>query len=529
MAYTYDDRYQLETEARYTSTAQTTGVYRYTWSYDDAGNRLTQLKEEWDSGWTDKNYWEYTYNAANQLIDEDRWDDDNYTTWEAETIYAYDDAGNMTDKDIDNRPGIGVDEAWDYTYNYENRQTKVEKDTGEGMAEVGEYIYSVLGNRVSREMNQTTTYEMYYDGADCVGDDDGSTERYFITPNLDENLMINNGSDYFYTQDGLGSVRELINTSKATQNTYDYEAFGSFYGTPTEGVSNNWFTYTSREWDSESKTYYYRARQYCSHSGRFDQRDPIPGVNPYYYVINNPSNYTDPLGLIVWALIKNKPVDKKSAEKAAKETEKEKKELLDSIKGKWLTAKIWDDWKSKGYIKFNNKTFTGTKKQFMDKVAREKIEVKEVKPDKMDDLVKEIKDYLKKHGESWDVTILTGHGHLDRKKKDTYVWIKGKQIYWTEFTSKLNELKPPKNKGEFIYGFCSWKYKIIGDPPALVPYQTVRTPKYTPGTKYPSQFTFEEDEKGNTIWDKEKGLPVLKGKACIAFTPPKAAIKEEEK
>ena len=119
-----------------------------------------------------------------------------------------------------------------------------------------DYIYNVLGNRVSREVNQTTTYEMFYDGADCVGDDDGSTQRYFITPGLDENLSFNDGTDdYYYTQDGLGSVRELVDTDQDTQNSYDYEAFGAFYGTPTENVTNS-FTYTGREWDSESQTSY---------------------------------------------------------------------------------------------------------------------------------------------------------------------------------------------------------------------------------------------------------------------------------
>ena len=44
---------------------------------------------------------------------------------------------------------------------------------------------------------------------------------------------------------------------------------------------------TSREWDDESSTYYYRARQYDQTIGRFNHRDPIGyldpsnGENPY--------------------------------------------------------------------------------------------------------------------------------------------------------------------------------------------------------------------------------------------------------
>ena len=163
------------------------------------------------------------------------------------------------------------------------------------------YIYNVLGNRVSREVNQTTTYEMFYDGADCVGDDDGSTQRYFITPGLDENLLLNDGSDdYYYTQDGLGSVRELVDTDQDTQNSYDYEAFGSAYNWSTS--LTNRYTYTGREWDSESSTYYYRARCYLPSQGRFSQVDIIDGANRYLYAGNTPTVLTDPLGL--WVHVK---------------------------------------------------------------------------------------------------------------------------------------------------------------------------------------------------------------------------------
>ena len=51
----------------------------------------------------------------------------------------------MVDIDAD----LSIETCWDYTYNYDNRQTLVEKDS----SEVGQYIYNVLGNRVSREVN----------------------------------------------------------------------------------------------------------------------------------------------------------------------------------------------------------------------------------------------------------------------------------------------------------------------------------------------------------------------------------------
>ena len=56
---------------------------------------------------------------------------------------------------------------------------------------------------------------------------------------------------------------------------------------------------TAREWDAESSTYYYRARNQDPRIGRFLSADPIEyddGLNLYTYVENNPVIYVDPFG-----------------------------------------------------------------------------------------------------------------------------------------------------------------------------------------------------------------------------------------
>jgi RHS repeat-associated protein len=174
---------------------------------------------------------------------------------------------------------------------------------------------------------------MFYDGADCVGEDNGTNTRWYITPGLDENLLVYNGSaDFFYTQDGLGSVLELINTSQQTRNSYDYEAFGSFYGTPTENVVNR-YTFTGREWDSESQSYHYRARQYRPVLARFDARDRFSTfVNLYTYAVNRPTYFRDPTG---WKTIVLKDSSLKSDEKIKIDAE------TDNLKGSTVgTEKI---------------------------------------------------------------------------------------------------------------------------------------------------------------------------------------------
>ncbi len=54
-----------------------------------------------------------------------------------------------------------------------------------------------------------------------------------------------------------------------------------------------------REYDQETKLYYYRARYYDAEIGRFISEDPLgfkAGVNFYAYVNNNPVNFNGPLG-----------------------------------------------------------------------------------------------------------------------------------------------------------------------------------------------------------------------------------------
>jgi RHS repeat-associated protein len=124
--------------------------------------------------------------------------------------------------------------------------------------------------------------------------------------------MTRAGNTYYYTFDGLGSVSELTDGSQNVVESYKYDAFGNLETPPATG---NPYTYTAREYDSESGLYYYRARYYDPTTGRFITTDPTlsknilipyllssfltnPGeLNAYVYVSNNPINNIDPLGL----------------------------------------------------------------------------------------------------------------------------------------------------------------------------------------------------------------------------------------
>jgi len=124
-------------------------------------------------------------------------------------------------------------------------------------------------------------------------------------------------STLFYHQDGLGSVTDLTDSVGATAKSYSYDAYGNILESP--GAVEQPYTYTGREFDSETGLFYYRARYYDPASGRFLQKDPIgfagDGDNFYTYVLNNPVNLSDPSGLVPSLLCSLQGKDDEGCEK----------------------------------------------------------------------------------------------------------------------------------------------------------------------------------------------------------------------
>ncbi|OGP46558.1 MAG: hypothetical protein A2022_06910 [Deltaproteobacteria bacterium GWF2_42_12] len=315
--YTYDT---LSRQTNITFKNNTTIVSQFTYTYDKVGNKLTAS----DQGGNHQNQYDaiyrllstthstmqketYTYDSVGNRLTEKRginpqipytYNNGNELLSQSSTVFTYDNNGNMTTKT--DTCGITT-----YTYDFENRLININSFTPVTCAALtAAYKYDPFGRRIQKTINGTTT-KYLYDNEDILYEYDGNnniTKRYTHGPGIDEPLAGRrySGQWYYYHQDQLGSVAAITDINRNIVQTYKYDSFGNITATSILQP----YTYTGREWDSETGLYYYRARYYNPKIGRFTTKDPIGfgggDVNLYVMVSNNPVNFTDPLGLFDW-------------------------------------------------------------------------------------------------------------------------------------------------------------------------------------------------------------------------------------
>ena len=196
----------------------------------------------------------------------------------------YDDNGNMLNND-----------KHTYAYDFNNKLINVD-------ATASTYKYDALGRRIAK--NNTL---FYYIGDQMVEEVmyDNATS-YLYGNNVDEVLQMKRDDEvYYYHTNHLGSTMALSQNEGKIQERIEYDVYGmpSFFdaeGKVMTGSSiDNNVLFTGREYDAESKNYYFRARMQHPGIGRFMQKDPlmyVDGMNDYSYVNNATPLELDPYG-----------------------------------------------------------------------------------------------------------------------------------------------------------------------------------------------------------------------------------------
>jgi RHS repeat-associated protein len=203
-------------------------------------------------------------------------------------IYTYDPNGNLTQK-------VEGPDTWTYEWTAENLLKRVLKNS----VEQARFAYDPNGRRVEKVIGGiTTTY--LHSGLDVLREQSGTVRLYVHGPAVDEPLAIDDGSGAlsYYQADELGSVVSTTNSAGAIAQSRQYDAWGNLLTGATVGS----YAFAGREWEPETQLYFYRARFYDAKIGRFLSEDPLgfqADGNFYRYVLDNPVNLIDPMGLDV--------------------------------------------------------------------------------------------------------------------------------------------------------------------------------------------------------------------------------------
>jgi RHS repeat-associated protein len=342
----YDAADQMTQVSRYSDLAGTEEVAQSNYTFDEAG-RLTNLVHDQDGTMLSAYEWvydaadritsatspdgvsDYDYDKTDQLTEADHegqadesysYDDngnrinDGYVTGENNQLqsdgkynYEYDAEGNRT-----KRTEIATGEVTEYEWDYRNRLVDVvTKDSTGNVTADAEYTYDVFDNRIAKSVDadgdgagEAEVEKFVYDGDHIALTFDGEghqTERFLHGTQIDQVLAQENadGEVLWALTDNLGSVRVLMDNQGNVVNQITYDSFGNVTAQTNAGTSFR-FSYTGREFDSETGLYYYRARYYDPGVGRFISEDPIGfnsgDSNTYRYVGNNPLFYVDPSG-----------------------------------------------------------------------------------------------------------------------------------------------------------------------------------------------------------------------------------------
>ncbi|HKZ19229.1 MAG TPA: RHS repeat-associated core domain-containing protein [Acidimicrobiia bacterium] len=99
----------------------------------------------------------------------------------------------------------------------------------------------------------------------------------------------------FFHTDHLGSPRVATDPNGMVAYEAKYLPFGE--EVVLSGATTSSLKYTGHSRDSETGMDYMMARYYARSSARFLSVDPLPNVNGYWYVSNDPLNYIDPYGM----------------------------------------------------------------------------------------------------------------------------------------------------------------------------------------------------------------------------------------
>ncbi|BBG66160.1 Rhs family protein [Hydrogenimonas sp.] len=268
----YSIRYEYDRDGRLVKVYRN-GTLSESYTYDADGNRIEATV----------NNKTYTAHSA---------PDDRLEVY-GDNTYRYDEDGYLTEK---NTPEGAVT----YGYNILGALTEVKLPDGTDI----HYLQNALNQRVAKEVNGTVTEKyLWRDLTTLLALYDGNgnlLQRYEYADERVPYAMTMNGKRYHLHYDHLGSLRTVTDENHNVVKEIVYDAYGNITEDTNESLKIP-FGFAGGLQDRETGLVHFGFREYDPFTGRWTAKDPIGfgggDVNLYGYVLNDPVNLVDPLGL----------------------------------------------------------------------------------------------------------------------------------------------------------------------------------------------------------------------------------------
>jgi RHS repeat-associated protein len=302
------------------------------WTYDDAGRLIKEVFDHYDDNFDQTSDWiydlvgnrlkqtingkdtTYNYDSNDRLLQE--------TSGEKITVYGYDHTQQTSKVTKENGELVSTTT---YEYDLQGRMSVVTITTN-NRTEITRYEYGADGIRVSAEheiyidgeLQSKTRTEYLNDPQSLTGysqvlrqteyDANGNvikTISYVIGHQRISQTIESNGGEkvtYYFTFDGHGSTRVLLDFAGAVAQIYAFDAYGNALSFNTAEALTE-FLYSGEQFDSKIGQQYLRQRYYDPTTGRFNRLDPFFGnqfdpqsFHKYLYANADSINYIDPSG-----------------------------------------------------------------------------------------------------------------------------------------------------------------------------------------------------------------------------------------
>jgi RHS repeat-associated protein len=172
-----------------------------------------------------------------------------------------------------------------------------------------EYVYDPLGRRIAKKLNGTIVEKYLWQGRTrllAVYDvNDALLMRFQYADSRMPLAMTKDGINYYLSYDQVGSLRTVADTLGNVVKELDYDSFGNVLSDSDPAFAVP-FSFAGGLFDPDTGLVRFGARDYDPDTGRWAAKDPIlfkgGDTNLYGYVLNDPVNWVDPLGLSGWAI-----------------------------------------------------------------------------------------------------------------------------------------------------------------------------------------------------------------------------------